>query len=107
MGSVLLAVLGLSLIIERATEKMLYVMPARHRKLYAWLISTVLGLLISFVFRFGLMSELGLTVSSRIAAWLDYFITGILLAAGSEPIHSLVDVLAAKKDELQKRVKSV
>lgn len=107
MGSVLLAVLALSLIIERATEKILYLMPVRHRKLYAWLASTILGLLISFVFRFGLMRELGLTVGSEIAGWLDYFITGILLAAGSEPIHSLVDVLAAKKEELQKRVKSV
>ncbi len=107
MGRVLIAVLGLSLIIERATEKILYLVPARNRKLYAWLTSTVLGLLISFVFRFGLMRELGLTVSSEIANWLDYLVTGVLLAAGSEPIHSLVAVLAVKKEELEKRVKSV
>ncbi|MDH4211466.1 MAG: hypothetical protein OEV79_08460 [candidate division WOR-3 bacterium] len=107
MGRILIAVLGLSLIIERVTEKILHLVPARKKKLFAWLTSTALGLLISFVFRFGLMKELGLTGSSEIASWLDHLVTGILLAAGSEPIHSLVDVLAAKKEELQKRVKSV
>jgi hypothetical protein len=107
MGRVLVAVLGLSLIIERVTEKVLYLVPARSRKLYAWLTSTALGLLITFVFRFGIMKELGLMASSEIAGWLDYLVTGILLAAGSEPLHSLVGVLATKKAELQKRATSV
>jgi hypothetical protein len=40
-----------------------------------------------------------------IAAWLDYLITGILLASGSEPVHSIVAALAMKKEEIQKRVK--
>jgi len=107
MGSVLVAVLGLSLIIERVTEKVLYLVPARSRRSYAWLTSTALGLLITFLFRFGIMKELGLIASSEIAGWLDYLVTGILLAAGSEPIHSLVGVLATKKAELQKRVTGV
>lgn len=107
MGRVLIAVMGLSLIVERVTEKVLYLVPARRRKTYAWLTSTALGVAIAFGFRFGIMKELGLVASSEIAAWLDYGITGILLAAGSEPIHSLVSVLAMKKDELQKRVNGV
>lgn len=107
MAKVLLGVLGLSLIIERVTDKILYLVPARRRRIYAWLVSSVLGLLISFLFRFGIMTELGLVAGSGMAAWLDYLITGILLASGSEPVHSIVSALAIKKDELQKRVKSV
>lgn len=107
MGKILLIVFGLSLIIERVTEKILYLVPARSRKIYAWIVSTLLGLLICFVFRFGIMRELGLASGAMIAAWLDYLITGILLASGSEPVHSLVSVLAIKKDEIQKRVKGV
>ncbi|MBE0432402.1 hypothetical protein IBX73_02920 [candidate division WOR-3 bacterium] len=107
MVRVVVAVVGLSLIIERVTDKILYLVPARSRKLYAWLVSTTLGLLISFLFRFGLMKELGLAASSQIADWLDYLITGIMLAAGSEPVHSLVGVLAMKNAELRKRVKGV
>ncbi len=106
MGNVLLVVLGLSLIIERITEKILHFVPARTKKIYAWVVSTALGLLISFAFRFGIMKELGLVTGSEIASWLDYFVTGILLASGSEPVHSIVEVLATKKEELQKRVKS-
>jgi|GEM_PF-939352 len=107
MAKVLLGVLGLSLIIERVTDKILHLVPARARRPYAWLVSTVLGLLVSFIFRFGIMKELGLVAGSEIAAWLDYLVTGILLASGSEPVHSIVTALAIKKDELQKRVKGV
>lgn len=107
MGKVLVALLCLSLIIERVTDKVLFLVPARSRRIYAWLTSTALGLVITFLFRFGIMKELGLVASSAIAAWLDYLVTGILLAAGSEPIHSLVGVLATKKAELQKRVDGV
>ena len=105
MGKVLIVVLGLSLIIERVTEKILYFVPTRTKKIYAWIVSTALGLLISFAFRFGIMKELDLVTGSEIVSWLDYFVTGILLASGSEPVHSLIEVLAVKKDELQKRVK--
>jgi len=107
MGKVLLIVLGLSLIIERVTDKILYLIPSHPKRLYAWIVSTALGILISFAFRLGIMRELGLVSGSEIAAWLDYLVTGILLASGSEPVHSLVSALAIKKDELEKRVKGV
>ncbi len=107
MGRILIAALRLSLIIKRMTEKMLDMVPARKKILFAWLTSSGLGLLISFVFRFGLMKELGLSGIPAIAGWLAHLVTGIMLAAGGEPTHSLVDALAAEKEELQKRVKSV
>jgi hypothetical protein len=107
MSKVLLVVLGLSLIIERVTDKILCLIPARPRRYYAWIVSTALGLLISFTFRFGIMRELGLVAGSEMASWVDYLVTGILLASGSEPVHSIVSALAIKKDELQKRVTGV
>ncbi len=107
MGKMLVMIFGLSLIIERVTEKVLYLVPVRPRKIYAWVVSTALGLGICFVFRFGIMTELGMVSGVKVAVWLDYFITGILLASGSEPVHSIVAALASKKDELQKRVKGV
>jgi hypothetical protein len=105
MAEVLLIIFGLSLIIERVTDKILYLIPVSTKRYYAWFVSTILGLLISFFFRFGIMKELGLAAASNIAAWLDYLITGILLASGSEPVHSIVAALAVKKDEIEKRVK--
>ena len=107
MGRILIAVLRSSLIIERVTEKILDMVPARKKTLFAWLTSSGLGLLMSFVFRFGLMKELGLSGISAIAGWLAHLVTGIMLAAAGEPILSLLDALAAEKEELRKRVKSV
>jgi hypothetical protein len=107
MGKVFITVLGLSLVIERITEKILYILPTRNNRIYAWIISTILALIISFSFRFGLIQELGLTASSHIADWVDYLVTGLLIASGSEPVHSIIDALAFKKDELKRKVKSV
>lgn len=107
MGKVLLLVLGLSLIVERVTEKILILLPANKNRAFAWLISTFLGLLISFSFRFGFIQELGLKLGSNIACWVDYFVSGILLASGSEPVHSIIDALHFKRDELKRKAKGV
>ena len=107
MGKVLILIFGLSLIIERVTEKILYILPIQNKRVYAWIISNCLGLLISFSFRFGIIMELGLTSSSHVAHWVDYLITGLLIASGSEPIHSIIEALAFKKDELKKKAKNV
>jgi hypothetical protein len=107
MGKVLILLLGLSLIIERVTEKILWAVSISNKKVYSWIISTCLGLLICFSFRFGIIEELGLVSHSHIAHWVDYLITGLLVASGSEPVHSIVTALAFKKDELKKKAKNV
>lgn len=106
-GKVIIFLLGLSLIVERVTEKILYLLPASRRRIYAWAVSLTLGLLITFIFRFGIIRELGLTAQSRIACWLDYGLSGVLVATGSEPVHSLIDALAWKRDELKRRANNV
>jgi hypothetical protein len=107
MGKVLILVLALSLIIERITEKILYILHIKNKREYPWIISTGLGLLISFTFRFGIIRELGLISSSYIAHWVDYLITGLLIASGSEPVHSIIAALSFKKDELKRKAKNV
>lgn len=107
MGNALILLLGLALIIERVTEKILYIVQTQNNRLYAWLVSIFLGILISFTFRFGFIQELGLSSSLQIAQWVDYVITGLLIASGSEPIHSLIEILALKKKELKQKTKDV
>lgn len=107
MGKVLVALLDLSLVVERVTEKILYLLPKDRSRIYAWIISSLLGLVISFSFRFGFIKELGLETGSHIAQWVDYFISGLLIASGSEPIHSIVDALSFKRDELKRKAKRV
>lgn len=107
MGKVLVLLLALSLIVERITEKILYLLPSGNRKLWSWIVSIILGLVISFCFRFGFISELGLKASSGISQTLDYLLSGILIACGSEPIHSIVDALSFKRDELKRKAKGV
>lgn len=107
MGKILILLLALSLIVERITEKILFILPAGRNRVYAWIISTALGLIIAFSFKFGFIRELGLTTGSNLSQWVDYLISGLLIACGSEPIHSIVDGLAYKKDELKRKAKNV
>lgn len=107
MGKVLILLLALSLIVERVTEKFLHILPQGRNRAYAWVISTALGLVIAFTFQFGFIKELGLESGSNLSRWVDYLITGLLIACGSEPIHSIVDGLAYKRDELKRKAKNV
>ena len=107
MAKILILILGMSLIIERVTDKILYLLPVQKKKVYSWIISTALGVLISFSFRFGFIRELGLISSSYVAHWVDYLVTGLLIASGSEPVHSIIDALAFKRDELKRKARNV
>ncbi|MGB9720776.1 MAG: hypothetical protein ACPL28_04760 [bacterium] len=107
MGKILILLLALSLIVERVTEKILFILPSGRSRVYSWIISTGLGLIIAFSFQFGFIGELGLNTGSNIANWVDYVVSGLLIACGSEPIHSIVDGLAYKRDELKRKAKNV
>ncbi len=107
MGKLIFLLLALSLIVERITEKILYVLPAGKNRVYAWLISTILGLVIAYTFRFGFITELGLNGNSNFSSLVDYFVSGLLIACGSEPVHSIVDGLAYKREELKRKARNV
>ncbi|MEO0094591.1 MAG: hypothetical protein ABIL46_06230 [candidate division WOR-3 bacterium] len=107
MGKLVVLLIALSLVVERVTEKILYILPQGKNRVYAWIVSTVLGLIIAFSFQFGFLKELGLSTGSNFGQYVDCFITGLLIACGSEPIHSIVDGLAYKRDELKRKARSV
>ncbi len=107
MGRMVVLLLALSLIVERVTEKILSLLPNKGNKYCAWVITIVLGLLISFSFQFGFLHELGLKVGSNTSQVVDYVLSGILIACGSEPLHSLVDALSFKRDELKRKARGV
>ncbi|MEO0143229.1 MAG: hypothetical protein ABIL15_07755 [candidate division WOR-3 bacterium] len=107
MGRIVLLLLTLSLIVERITEKILSLLPKKNNKYFAWIITIILGLLISFSFRFAFLQELGLKEGTNVGQVVDYILSGILIACGSEPVHSIVDALSFKRDELKRKAKGV
>lgn len=62
-----------------------------------WLqiIGTFAGIVVCFYARFGLFSGLG--IFSGVAAEFDWILTGILIGAGSKPIHVLIKFLDQRK----------
>ncbi len=95
----------LSVLVERVSEKLLYLLPGK-RRVWAWVVSTILALLITFLFRVGLLGMMGFAASSGTASRLDYVITALLIASGSEPIHVLFRTLEYKKEEIRGKAKA-
>ncbi len=96
--------LFLAILIERVTEKILYLFP-RGRRLASWIVSIGLSLAVTLFFRIGLLELMGFTAQGRSPQILDRILTGILIASGSEPIHSLFKVLDYKKEEIKRKAK--
>lgn len=102
----LFSIVAASLIIERVVEQISEFIPQKRRKRITWVISTILALLFTFGARAGIFQELGLLKKGY--AWvpyLDYFLTGLLIGGGTDPIHSVVYGLEKKKEELKYRAK--
>lgn len=92
--------------LERFLEGFSDFFPQAHRKQWMWLISVLLGIFLSAALGIGILQEFflleGRTPLSRLA---DYFITGVVIGGGTEPIHSLLGLLGYKKEELKRKVK--
>lgn len=98
----------ISLIIERALEQISDFIPKKIRKKAMWILSAILSLIITFVGRIGVLKELGILQGEKqIIYFLDYFLTGLIISSGSEPVHSLIISLESKKEELKQKVKKI
>jgi len=96
----------LSFVIERILEVVAPLIPQEKRRSLLWLIGSVLGILLAWATNLGILQNLGIIESqSGPRVYLDYFLTGILLGGGTEPIHSIIVFLGYKKDEVRGRVK--
>jgi hypothetical protein len=97
----------ISFVIERILEIIAPLIPKDKRKSFLWLIGSVFGVLLSWATNLGILSNLGIIdPASKSRVFLDYFLTGILLGGGTEPIHSIIVFLGYKKDEVRGRVQS-
>ncbi|MGE5527757.1 MAG: hypothetical protein ACM3X6_01260 [Patescibacteria group bacterium] len=102
----LLAALSVvSLAIERIVEFVVaQVFPAgphtalgpgtESRRLAAFALACVLGMLAASQAGLGLLGRL----NPHTVRWFDAFFTGLMLAAGTQPIHAAVRLLEMKKD---------
>ncbi len=100
-------IFALSLVIERALEQISEFIPRKRRKKVMWLLSMVLSLIITFICKIGVLRELGIIQGNGIVYFLDYFLTGLIISSGSEPVHSLIIALESKKEELKQKVKKI
>ncbi|MGE5599522.1 MAG: hypothetical protein ACM3XS_09100 [Bacteroidota bacterium] len=64
------------------------------RRLAAFGLATLLGMLVISQTSFGLLGRL----DPRAGRWFDVIFTGLLLAAGTQPIHSLMRLLELKSN---------
>ncbi len=106
MGDTFFLLVFLSILIERVTEKLLYLLP-RPKRILSWIVSSILALLVTFLFRIGLLNLMGISANTSAAQVLDYVITGLLIASGSEPIHAIFKALEYKKEEIKGKAKAI
>jgi len=111
---ILFGIIALSVVVERSLEQISDFIPRKKRKRVMWFLCTGVSLIITFFGRIGIFSKLG--VFTNLGVWttnnpysvlniVDYFLTGLLVGGGSEPIHSIINSLEKKKEELKIRVK--
>jgi len=97
-------IFAISLVIERALEQISDFIPKKRRKKTMWILSAIVSLIITFIGKIGILKELGILQGEReIIYFLDYFLTGLIISSGSEPVHSIIIALESKKDEFKKK----
>lgn len=99
-------IFAISLVIERALEQISDLIPKKRRKKIIWLLGTIISLLITFIGKIGILNELSVFQErATFIFYLDYFLTGLIISGGCEPVHSLIIALENKKEELKSRIK--
>ncbi len=64
------------------------------RRLASFALATLMGMAVISQTSFGLLQRM----DPQASRWFDVIFTGLLLAAGTQPIHSLMAILENKKD---------
>ncbi|MCL6613110.1 MAG: hypothetical protein K6U03_00585 [Firmicutes bacterium] len=72
------------------------------RRLATFLLATLFGILVVSQTSLGLLQR----VDPKASRWFDVVFTGLLLAAGTQPIHSLLRLLELKKETQDTAVKA-
>ena len=96
----------LAFVVERIVEVLGRVLSRSTRRHILPIVGLAVGLALSFGARIGLFDSLGLsgTEDNGLSPWIDYLLTGVIIGAGSRPVHSLILALEHKEKELKGRV---
>jgi hypothetical protein len=65
-----------------------------HRSILFWVIATIVAMLASASFKLYLLGTVGIAEASR---WEEVLATGLIIGAGTKPLHDLTELISAKK----------
>jgi biotin transporter BioY len=89
----------LALIIERSVEQFSGKIQEKNRKNLIFLIILVVGIIIVYVYGIGIIQNLFEINLEGLLLLGDALITGVFIAAGADPIHSVVRWMEEKKEQ--------
>jgi len=67
----------------------------RHRAILFWVLATVVGIAVSAGMKLYLLQRAGIPNTSR---WWEILATGLIIGAGTKPLHDLIEFISAKKE---------
>jgi hypothetical protein len=71
----------------------------RHRAILFWGIATVVGIAVSAGMKLYFLQKAGIANSSR---WWEILATGLIIGAGTKPLHDLIEFISSKKEGAEK-----
>lgn len=71
----------------------------RHRAILFWGIATVVGIAVSAGMKLYFLQKAGIGNSSR---WWEILATGLIIGAGTKPLHDLIEFISSKKEGAEK-----
>ena len=104
MGNFLIFLIVASFLIERVCDRILFFISGELKDNIKVIVSTLIGILISFGMRVGILGFL-MPYSWRWMYIVDYILTGILIGEGSSAVAKLMELLSYRVKE--KRMKEL
>lgn len=71
----------------------------KHRAILFWGIASVAGIAVSAGMKLYFLQKAGIANSSR---WWEILATGLIIGAGTKPLHDLIELISSKKEGAEK-----
>lgn len=69
-----------------------------HRVVTFWALATILAMAASALLKLYFLRQVGISTGAR---WIEILATGLIIGAGTKPLHDLVTMISAKKEQTQ------
>jgi hypothetical protein len=63
-----------------------------NRMFGLWLIASIFGVILCWVFKIGFLETIGATIPYT-WTWLDYLVSGIVIGSGTKPLHDIIAII--------------